>query len=295
MVFRPTSVTVFGALNIVFGLFGLFGMVAAVAMTVIMANTTQRPSTFTLSPAAELYNRVAIGLGFVSTLALLSSGFGLLRMRPWGRKLALGYAIYAVGSTIASTAITYMLIYRPMLEQAEMRSGPAANGAMFGLIAGLIGSCLGLIYPCLLWYFMTRPLVLAAFGETSPVADWSPDLAPRDTSNPYLSPMSDTGPQISGGGSGESVIETFVPSKNGPALVSYYLGLFSLFPCVGFFLAVPAIYYGIKGLRLVSEKPEVRGGAHAWVGVVCGSLFGLFNLVLLIGTVGVTVASMIKR
>jgi len=300
MVVRPTSVTVFGILNIIFGLFGLMGMGFAIAMLVVMANADQKPPGFAMSPAAELYNRIAMGLGVVSTLMLLVSGFGLLGLRPWGRKLALAYAIYAIVSTFANIAITYVLIWRPLLEKIEEQNSPENTAAMFGFVGGMGGGCIGMIYPVLLWYFMTRPLVVAAFSGLSaaPPTDWSADPtqianpALRDTSNPYLSPMTDTGPQMS---SGESVIETLVPSKNGPALASYYLGLFSLFPCLGFFLAVPAVYYGIKGLRLVRSNPEVRGGVHAWVGVVCGSVFGLFNLLLLIGTTIGAVAAVMQN
>ncbi len=56
----------------------------------------------------------------------------------------------------------------------------------------------------------------------------------------------------------------------------------ALFPCLGFPLGVVAVYYGLQGPRRVRENPAVRGGAHAWVGIVCGSLFGLSNLLLLV-------------
>ena len=34
--------------------------------------------------------------------------------------------------------------------------------------------------------------------------------------------------------------------------------------------------YGTRGLGVAN--PQVRGGTHAWIGLVCGALFGLFNL-----------------
>jgi len=40
-----------------------------------------------------------------------------------------------------------------------------------------------------------------------------------------------------------------IPYKNMPALLAYYLGLFSLFPCIGLFLAIPAFVLGIMGLQ----------------------------------------------
>ena len=38
---------------------------------------------------------------------------------------------------------------------------------------------------------------------------------------------------------------------------------------------------GLDLLKKVRANPAVRGGVHAWVGLVCGAIFGLFNMVLL--------------
>ncbi|MEO8496449.1 MAG: DUF4190 domain-containing protein [Planctomycetota bacterium] len=66
-----------------------------------------------------------------------------------------------------------------------------------------------------------------------------------------------------------------IPYKNMPALLAYYLGLFSLFPCLGFFLAVPAFILGIMGLRKRKQNPAVKGAIHAWIGIVMGGIFTL--------------------
>lgn len=77
-----------------------------------------------------------------------------------------------------------------------------------------------------------------------------------------------------------------IPYKNGPALTSYYIGIFSLVPCLfgaGVLLGVPAIVCGVMGLKKRKQNPVVKGTAHAWVGIVLGSLSSLV-------TVGVIVA-----
>ncbi len=76
-----------------------------------------------------------------------------------------------------------------------------------------------------------------------------------------------------------------IPYKNSPALTSYYLGLVSLFPFLGAAFGVAAVILGVKGLKKFKETHEVRGRTHAWVGLVCGALFGLFNLLLTAGLV----------
>jgi Domain of unknown function (DUF4190) len=63
-----------------------------------------------------------------------------------------------------------------------------------------------------------------------------------------------------------------IPYKNPHALIAYYLGLFSLFPCVGLLLAIPAFILGIMGLKRVKENPAIKGTVHAWIGIVMGGL-----------------------
>ena len=62
-------------------------------------------------------------------------------------------------------------------------------------------------------------------------------------------------------------LEILIPLRNMPALVAYYLGIFSLAPCLGLLLSIPACICGIIGLVKASRHPEVKGKVHAWIGV----------------------------
>ena len=66
-----------------------------------------------------------------------------------------------------------------------------------------------------------------------------------------------------------------IPYRNAPALVAYYLGIFSLVPVAGLLPAVPAFVLGIIGLKKQKRQPEVKGGVHAWVGIILGGLMAL--------------------
>ena len=94
----------------------------------------------------------------------------------------------------------------------------------------------------------------------------SPPSAPQPPPPPGIAPAPSSG-----------VAEIFIPYKNGPALTAYYLGIFSLI--CGLFLGIPALILGIKGLKVAKERPEARGGAHAWTGVILGSLTTLVSLI----------------
>lgn len=94
--------------------------------------------------------------------------------------------------------------------------------------------------------------------------------------NPYDAPMhggvQPAFPQTEGDATGG-----VIPYKNVPALLAYYLGLFSLFPCLGLFLAVPALVLGIMGLKKRKQNPAVKGSIHAWIGIIMGGLMTLLQ------------------
>ena len=80
-----------------------------------------------------------------------------------------------------------------------------------------------------------------------------------------------------------------IPYKNPKALIAYYLGIFSGFPVIGFFLAIPALVLGIMGLRDRNRNPAIKGSIHAGIGIGCGAFFmllwGAAIVMIIIGAV----------
>ena len=74
------------------------------------------------------------------------------------------------------------------------------------------------------------------------------------------------------------MVSTLIPYRNGPALASYYLGVFSIVPAVGLLLSVPAVVLGALGIRKYCRRPECKGLVHAIVGLVLGVVFGLAQI-----------------
>ncbi len=83
-----------------------------------------------------------------------------------------------------------------------------------------------------------------------------------------------------------------IPYKNPPALIAYYCGVFSLVACIPFLFPLPivALVLGIKGLKKAKAEPHVKGQVHAWIGIVCGAIFGLIGIAVtvfaIIGIIG---------
>ncbi len=286
---RPASVIVFGVLNIVFGILGLFSL--PIVFHSILTGFSGTNPYFSDSVVLKIWSIVALVISPLSVIALFASAYGLLKMRDWGRNLAIIYAAVTIVTSLVGLVVSWVYITGPRLEQLAGDDTGRATGEWIGAIGGVVGTLIGTAYPVLLWFFMTRPRVLAAFAAQSPTAaaPFNADYIPRNdpaNTNPFSAPTTAELPVWNAEpGDPSSIAETFIPSKNAPALASYYLGLFSLFPCLGFPLGVAAVYFGIQGIRRVRKNPEVRGGVHAWVGTICGALFGLFNFALLVLTI----------
>jgi hypothetical protein len=86
-------------------------------------------------------------------------------------------------------------------------------------------------------------------------------------------------------------IDTLIPAKNGDALLSYYSGLFSIFPLLGAILGLVAIVKGRTGLQKTKADPHLPGATHARVGIGCGLIGLLFNL----GLIGLLIAALLSR
>jgi hypothetical protein len=70
--------------------------------------------------------------------------------------------------------------------------------------------------------------------------------------------------------SSDSAGSAIIPYKNPHALTAYYLGVFSLIPCFGLLLAIPAVILGSLGLKKARENPGSKGTFHAWAGIILG-------------------------
>jgi hypothetical protein len=76
----------------------------------------------------------------------------------------------------------------------------------------------------------------------------------------------------------DDAISSLIPYKNGQALAAYYVGVFSLIPCVGFALAI----LGILGLNFAKNNPTAKGAGHAIAGIVLGGFVLVCHLVALV-------------
>jgi len=166
---RPTAVTVFGILNIVFSIVGFFGEIFSVFLILFWPNTSN-PVLRTMheQPYLRAWMVLALPVAMALSALKLAGGIGLLRMKAWGRKASIFYGIGAIVLVCLGAVVNLVFLVGPLMAEVSKQHGPEAVGAFGGAIGGTCGSFCGLVYPILLLIFMTRPKIVAAFNSPPP-------------------------------------------------------------------------------------------------------------------------------
>jgi len=162
---RPTVVTVFGILNIIFGSLQLLCMPLSILGLLIDVPGLEKNPAFAIlkDPSYRVFMVVMTSLGLIAAGFLVASGIGLLQLRPWGRGLAMGYAGYAIVATVIETAVSVFYIIPLVTEAAgKAGNGDAAGVALGSALGGGVGALVRLVFPVLLLVFLNQPRVVQA-------------------------------------------------------------------------------------------------------------------------------------
>ena len=114
----------------------------------------------------------------------------------------------------------------------------------------------------------------ACQAEIQNDSKFCPKCGKDPRANPYEAPAAGQMRPVISPNEGDAT-GGIIPYKNPKALIAYYLGIFSGFPVIGFFLAIPALVLGIMGLRDRNRNPVIKGSIHAGIGIGCGAFFML--------------------
>jgi hypothetical protein len=107
-------------------------------------------------------------------------------------------------------------------------------------------------------------------GRTSSVMEF-PELATILNAPPTVQPVIPAAkPETDATGG-------LIPYKNVPALIGYYVAVFSLIPGAALLLGPAAVVLGVAGLKRYRASPAARGVVHAWIAIIGGSLTFLGN------------------
>jgi uncharacterized membrane protein (DUF485 family) len=169
---RPPIITTFAILNLVYAAYMVGSVVASLGSMAILRNFEDNPAFAAYREHQADYAavlKIVFPLRLIGAVLLGTAGLGVLKMKPWARPLCLAFAIYEIGVVLANLILTYEHVVRPAFDRANSQSGPEALGATMGTVGGLMGACLGLVYPIIVLVLATRPSVTAALcPRTSP-------------------------------------------------------------------------------------------------------------------------------
>jgi len=164
---RPVVLIVLGIVNLTWAALGLLGDLRAV-----VALVTRPPGAMETSqgPTHAAVFAALILSGAAATLVLAVAGVGLLRARPWGRSLSIGYALYTLAATPLAIVLKYSWVAVPTLARAAAESPrlrqmveTRVTQDMAALVAA---GLLGLAYAAILLWCMSRPGVRAALRRS---------------------------------------------------------------------------------------------------------------------------------
>ena len=163
---RPFPVSIFGMLNIVFGIYALYSVFATLSTLAITGESKNEIAKIIHDvPAYASWVKCTIPLGLLSFALLVASGVGLLRLGEWARKLSIVYGVYAILFVIA-VAITNYIYVLPRALRATFN--PDRISAVPVAVIAIMGGVFGLIYPAALIVFMMHKEIVAAFRPPAP-------------------------------------------------------------------------------------------------------------------------------
>jgi hypothetical protein len=149
---RPSVLTIFAVLNIVFGGLGLLCTPVAMVMTYFSMATTGT------TPMMQTWVATSSMISIITSVMLVAFGIGLLSRKEWARKGSLACAVFLLLWAIAEMTIGVIGLTSGAMGP-ELISGPGLVGALIGT---LIGEFSSMIYPACLAVFMNSEKIKSA-------------------------------------------------------------------------------------------------------------------------------------
>lgn len=165
---RPVVATVFGILNLVFGILGICSgaMVAAGFTFLFNVLDAKTKAQMNLDESMRQFNDpvffgffvTQMTMGAILSVVIIISGIGLLKFKNWGRKLANFYAIANLILLVVGIVINIVFTVIPAVNAANLpgASPNQVTEATMGVVGGVFGACFGAIYPICILVFLNR-------------------------------------------------------------------------------------------------------------------------------------------
>jgi hypothetical protein len=171
---RPTSVKVIAVLAIVFGSLGVLAGLCSIPQYLGVQMSPNRNPVIDAMREDKLLWDVTVATMAASVIIAaieLVSGIGALKLRPWGRRGLVVYAVTNIIVTLVGLGLQWTVfqarsdrLLAEVLRKNPQLNTPAMQTAMqVGKTTGMVFPVLFVIWASIVLLYMTRPRVKAAF------------------------------------------------------------------------------------------------------------------------------------
>jgi len=182
---RPTVVTVFAVLAIIFGSLGALAGICNIPQY-LGVRLTPNPILDSMQKDSVIlsYMLISLVINLILSVILLTAGIGLLSLKPSSRVWIIRYAVIHIVVTVLGLILSLSFIQsrNQALLQQTLAANPQLNTpqmkavVQYSAVGGYCFAVVFLIWPLLILYYMNRPHVKAAFD---------PALPPLPPTQPY--------------------------------------------------------------------------------------------------------------
>ncbi|MFQ6131663.1 MAG: hypothetical protein ACE5R4_06480 [Armatimonadota bacterium] len=160
---RPAIVTVIGILAIAFGVMGLFALPINIMQIMGVWPGSEFTRPMFQNPPMGTWMKVGVFLTPVSCALWIISGVGLLRLRPWGRILAIGLIVFGLLTQLLMTVLMVPAMQSSVGTMFPVGSQQAAMMKTIMTASMAVGMVFGVGIMVTLLILLTRPHVRQAF------------------------------------------------------------------------------------------------------------------------------------
>ena len=171
---RPVSILIFGILNIGYGLFSLGMVLLNLASSHLSPKGNPVAAAMKSDPTMATWTSLSTPLSVALGLALMAFGIGLLLLKNWARLGSIVWSVIDIVFVVVGSMVVWPVMQRAMDQIPNVPHGMVEGFLMFGMVLGVV---LGLAYPAVLFFFMTRSNVIDACQPEQPQPEQPPPPA----------------------------------------------------------------------------------------------------------------------
>jgi hypothetical protein len=173
---RPISLTAFGIVSLFLAVLTLLGEFQVLAHLILARPASAAAGAERVHAIPYPISLSLAVLGCVAGLVLALAGLNMLRRRFVARRLAIGYALYAIPATVLTFIVQYAYQFAPRIAAVAGREPQIYRSMKADCTLAAVVMLSSLIFPALLLWLMSRRSIVDALAAPQPKSPQEDDL-----------------------------------------------------------------------------------------------------------------------